>query len=333
MTRPNAAIIGAGLAGAACARQLKAAGYEVVLFDKGRGPGGRLSTRRADTPLGEIAFDHGAQFLTARSDSFRAFLAQACKDGFAAEWAGRVVSIDRGGNSVPLKADTRYVGTPGMNAIVKAALHELDARFAHRVTRLSGKPGAWTLRFEDGSKAGPFDRIAITIPPEQLIDLLARSDGDFPEMILEARDARIAPCQAVMAAFDAPFDPGFAGAKLLGGGVRWIARMNSRPGYSGPEAYVLHASPDWSRVHLDAEPEDVIRTLCEEMFVRFGLPRPAWATAHRWLYALSEEAPGTPAAIDETGTVGCGGDWRLGPRAEFAWTSGEALAQRLAGKL
>jgi predicted NAD/FAD-dependent oxidoreductase len=59
------AIIGAGMAGLACADALKEAGHNVALFDKGRGPGGRMSTRRMETPLGEVAFDHGAQYFTA----------------------------------------------------------------------------------------------------------------------------------------------------------------------------------------------------------------------------------------------------------------------------
>ena len=58
------AIIGAGMAGIACADALQAAGHAVAVFDKGRGPGGRMSTRRMETPLGTVAFDHGAQYFT-----------------------------------------------------------------------------------------------------------------------------------------------------------------------------------------------------------------------------------------------------------------------------
>jgi predicted NAD/FAD-dependent oxidoreductase len=63
-------IIGAGMAGLSCAQALRDQGHHPVLFDKGRGPGGRMSTRRIDTPLDEAAFDHGAQYLTARDPAF-----------------------------------------------------------------------------------------------------------------------------------------------------------------------------------------------------------------------------------------------------------------------
>ena len=64
------AIIGAGMAGLSCARQLEATGHRVSLFDKGRAPGGRMAVRRVDTALGEASFDHGAQYLTARDSEF-----------------------------------------------------------------------------------------------------------------------------------------------------------------------------------------------------------------------------------------------------------------------
>ncbi|MEO0944486.1 MAG: FAD-dependent oxidoreductase, partial [Pseudomonadota bacterium] len=56
-------IIGAGMAGIACARSLRAAGVPVRLIDKGRGIGGRVATRRAEVADALVTFDHGAQYL------------------------------------------------------------------------------------------------------------------------------------------------------------------------------------------------------------------------------------------------------------------------------
>lgn len=331
MTKQRAAVIGAGLAGAAAARALAARGWTPILFDKGRGPGGRLSTRRAETPLGEARFDHGAQFVTADGESFRTFLEDARAIGAAALWEGRVVSIDRGGNAEALRAKQRWVGAPAMNALVKAALDGQDVQFGRRAKTVRGTPGAWTIVFEDGETEGPFERVALTVPPEQLIDFLARSDADFPALISEANEARIRPCWTVMTLSDQTADIGFDGAKLLGGALRWMARMGSRPGRTGPDGWVLQASPDWSEAFLEEDGDTVARLLAEEAFIRFGLPQPVWTQAHRWRYAMVETAPGTPFKLDDSGTLGCAGDWRLGPRAECGWDSGEALGDALAG--
>ena len=64
-------IIGAGMAGLACARKLADAGITPVVLDKGRGIGGRVATRR----VGDLQFDHGAQFVNAHGAGFATVLA------------------------------------------------------------------------------------------------------------------------------------------------------------------------------------------------------------------------------------------------------------------
>ena len=49
-------VVGAGVCGTTAARELRAHGCLVSIVDKGRGAGGRLSTRRTD----EGPFNHGA---------------------------------------------------------------------------------------------------------------------------------------------------------------------------------------------------------------------------------------------------------------------------------
>jgi renalase len=108
-------VIGAGVAGLACARRLAAGGARVVVVDKGRGPGGRLSTRRVATALGEVGFDHGAQFLTARDPDFSALTRDWLARGLLAPWNG-VVRLAADGTNAPLSGDPLLVGVPGMNA-------------------------------------------------------------------------------------------------------------------------------------------------------------------------------------------------------------------------
>ncbi|MEM7652453.1 MAG: FAD-dependent oxidoreductase, partial [Pseudomonadota bacterium] len=60
------AIIGAGISGLAAADRLRLSGHSVTLFDKSRGVGGRMATRRSD----HGSFDHGAQYFTVRDGRF-----------------------------------------------------------------------------------------------------------------------------------------------------------------------------------------------------------------------------------------------------------------------
>jgi len=86
-------IVGAGMAGLACAEELTRHGHAVLLFDKGRGPGGRMSTRRIQTSAGEAYFDHGAQYFTVRDDAFRRQVAGWASEGVAAAWPVTSVNV------------------------------------------------------------------------------------------------------------------------------------------------------------------------------------------------------------------------------------------------
>ena len=70
-------ILGSGIAGLAAARLAEKENKSVLVVDKGRRLGGRVSTRRKNGFL----FNHGAQFVTARGNRFSALLADASKCG------------------------------------------------------------------------------------------------------------------------------------------------------------------------------------------------------------------------------------------------------------
>ncbi|KQN90093.1 hypothetical protein ASE95_15430 [Sphingomonas sp. Leaf231] len=115
-------IIGVGMAGLSCAQTLRHQGHNVIVFDKGRGPGGRMSTRRVGTPLGEAAFDHGAQYLTVRDPAFLAQVDRWVRDGRVARWS-------RAG------ADD-WVGTPAMNEPIRAIALDCDVHWNSAIDNL-----------------------------------------------------------------------------------------------------------------------------------------------------------------------------------------------------
>jgi len=85
-------VIGAGMAGLACARRLAAEGAHVLVVDKARGAGGRASTRRGDG----TSFDHGAQYFTARDAGFAAATAGWVATGVVARWDARIIRLEAG---------------------------------------------------------------------------------------------------------------------------------------------------------------------------------------------------------------------------------------------
>lgn len=320
------AIIGAGLAGLSAAAVLKAGGVDVRLFDKGRGAGGRMSTRRAETPMGVLRWDHGAQYFTARDGAFAEAIEDWVRAGVAAQWRADFRVIEASGQSAkPLKDMPRYVGAPSMNAILKHMASGHDVSWERRVLRIK-RDGVYSqLIFEDGSVEGGFDAVIVAVPAEQAVDLL---EGGGPEMATVAANITSAPCWAVMLAFDVPTKIAFDGAKVTSGPLAWVARNSVKPGRKGGETWVLHASPDWSRTNIERDKEDITDALVSAFLELTDVSAPVFAAAHCWRYAQVEAPVGHVLWAPEAGIGACG-DWCLGGKVEAAWLSGKALAEEV----
>ena len=306
------AIIGAGMAGLSCADALKQGGHTVQLHDKGRGPGGRMSTRRMATELGEASFDHGAQYFTARDPHFRRQVDGWCAAEVAAPW--------------PAAGEEAWVGAPGMNSLIRhmAASHAVS--WGSLVTGMVRSGKDWWLVGEE-AKQGPFDAVILAIPAEQAAAILSLHDFAMARVALMARSQ---PCWTGMFVFDAPLDHA-SGVIRDTGDLAWAARNNAKPARSGPEAWVVQANRAWSATWLEASQEEVADRLLAALAEATGqaILEPVAATAHRWRYALSA---GTGDGALWNGELGIGtcGDWLLGPRIECAWLSGQMLADKIA---
>lgn len=303
------AIIGAGMAGLSVATRLHEAGARCTVFEKSRGLGGRMATRRA----GALRFDHGAQYFTARGESFRSRLLAWQGRGAVAEW-------------LPGK----WVGTPGMTAPARSLAEGLQVVREYPVTGLAGGPGRWRL-VSPAAPASPsdqqtFDTVIMAIPAPQAAPLAASAGIRFAAL----ERVRYAPCLTLMLAFDRPTEIGEPVLSPADGPIAWIARNNTKPGRAAAlETLVVHAAPEWSRAHLDDDPDRTAAALFQVARPWIGAADPTVRIAHRWRYARVEQVAGMPFAWDPARRVGACGDWGGGARVEAAFDSGEALAAAL----
>lgn len=307
------AIIGAGMAGLSCGQRLAAAaGHRVRLFDKGRGPGGRMSSRRMELDGEQLTFDHGAQYFTANSDVFARQVAQWQADGVVARWQAA------GGDA--------WVGTPAMNAPVKAMAAQHDVSFGTRIDAIEAAGQGWRLAGE-GAPDDVFDAVVSAVPAEQAAPLLAPHTAEMAEL---AEGTLSHPCWTLMVAFERPAnlpdvirDAGF---------ISWATRNSSKPGRDAGECWVVQASPEWSRAHLEQQPGVIVALLLLALrqLGRGCLPDIRQATAHRWRYAIGGNA-GRGAMWDAQAGLGMCGDWLAGGRVEAAYLSGLQLAEQVLG--
>lgn len=332
MKQPSIAVVGAGVAGLACARHLTEAHLDVRLFDKGRSPGGRLATRRTETPLGEVSFDHGAQYISVRDSAFARVMDDFAPTGAAALW-----EFDDGMNDPARTRLPRWVGTPGMSALARHMTGRLAIKTSVLVTRVRTEGDGWRLDIDSpdqdqSASEGPFDALVLALPAEQAAPLLAPV---APALAVEATAARTAPCWAALFAFDRRFNAPFE-ARRFGAdeALLWVVRETSKPGRTGSEAWVVHASSAWSRANLDLTPQQAADVLFSAFRVVVPeAPQPIWLQAHRWRYAFVETPASSPFAWDADLRLGLCGDWRIGARVEAAWLSGDGLGAAMRSAL
>lgn len=311
-------VVGAGMAGLACARTLSDAGLRVTLLDKGRrGPGGRLATRRHPPHT----FDHGAQFFTARRPVFRRLVESWHQAGLVDRWPTESVDIQNGRTEAE-EASERWVGRPKMSAVAAHLASDLDLRQGVNVTSLKRAGKRWQAQTDDGA---PFeaDLCVVTAPAVQSQGLL----GDHA-IAQRLAKVEIAPCIALMASFAQRVPVNWQAAALVDSPLSWIARDSSKPGRPEGERWVLHGSPEWSRRHLEDEPETWIEPMLEAFEAAGAAPLPVtdFVRAHRWRFARVTKPLGVDHLFDADCGVGYAGDACLGSRVEDAFLSGCAVA-------
>lgn len=299
------AIIGAGIAGLACADVLKAAGIDAVLFDKGRRPGGRVSSLRLDAD----AWDFGAPFLRASDPDFAGQLSAWAEAGIVSPW--------------PAGPKGAWVGVPAMAAIVDAQCAAHEVHFGAQIQRAEHRADGWYLHSTD-TAAGPFAALILALPAEQAAALLSLLDLG---MAREAAAVRSQARWAAMLAFDQPLT-GVPAFMQDNGDLAWAARESSKPERSAAsDCWVLHASSDWSARNLERDAADVARDLLA-LFADLSdraMPTPTFLKAHRWRFACPFGQRGT-VLWNPQQLLGACGDWCVAPGIEGAWLAGTQLA-------
>lgn len=305
------AVIGAGMAGLTCAQALRRHGVEVVVFDKGRGLGGRMATRRAE---GGFQFDHGVQYLTARTDGFSEMLKRAEADGAVARWP-------------QYHEEAAYIGMPGMTGLAKYLGLSLNIRTKTRIESIVKANGGWEVFWEGGNEV--FDRVVITVPAPQIDALLpAAFSFDTPLDTIQ-----MVPCLTMMVGLHRALEQTFVSRRAPDDDMSWIVCDSAKPGRPETTCIVAQADRDWSLRHLEYAPDDFAKLMLPLVCAVVGtdvMAEPAYLSGHRWRYGFVSQPLGQPYLVDKDETLFAGGDWCLGAKVEHAWSSGHAIAEKIA---
>jgi predicted NAD/FAD-dependent oxidoreductase len=319
------AVVGAGMSGLFAARALADAGHEVAVFERGRGAGGRMATRRQD----EYAFDHGAQYFTLKDARFGRYVKSWVQDGVVKPWQATLGKAKDG--TVTLLKDnvTRYVGVPSMSALPRHLSSSLQVTYRTRVKAVEAVAGKWRLVTAGALESGLFDVVILAVTPQQAVPLLA----NVPALAAQARTVKLLPCWATLVTFPHTLELGVDGAFVDHPALAWISRNASKPERPTPESWVLHATSDWSSTHLTAPRAEVAAALLAAFFQATGQApvEPLQLDAHRWGNALASTPLTVGCLWDGEARLGVCGDWCHASRVEGAFLSGMAVCGLVLG--
>jgi renalase len=323
------AIIGAGIAGAACALQLQSLGFEVQVYEKSRGASGRLSTRRNDA----WSADHGAQYFTARDPLFIEQVNRWIELGLVEEWYPKLGVYREGSWSESFSKDHRFVGTPEMTAPTKYLAKQLSVQYETTICAMEKNNHGWSLNsLEHGPLLKQFDFVVLAIPSPQVETLLKNVTGDvaeLPQSSSIATKSKMKSCWTMMVHFPHQSSFTFDAAFINQEAIAWIARNSTKPKRTGLDYWTVHASPDWSDAHLELDKADVSQKLLECMHQLGFNITDAQVTMHRWRYASGGLEPMIEYHYSTNDGLGFCGDWLHGGRVEGAWLSGMKLANKI----
>lgn len=325
----SVAIVGSGLAGLVAGRRLIQHGFNVVIYDKSRGPGGRLANKRSE--YGN--FDFGAQYFTCSSPIFKEQVEDWIQRGIVKEWKFNPKVIDSPGEIKEKENSTiRYVGIPKMTEISRDIEKDINVKnitYSTLITKITkSEDSKFTLFSNDTQIQNTFDLVIINTPPEQAIPLLSESNS-LQDI---CKNIKMSPCWALSLTFEKSLNLPVDGAFVNCSSISWISNISSKPERTqSPETWVIHSNCEWAKNNLEKQPDEVVNLLSEDFFTVLGIKKQNFihSIAHRWRYSIALSPLEKEILFDDDKRIGVCGDWCNKGKVEGAYVSGYNLAQKI----
>ncbi len=322
MKHIEVAIIGAGVTGLATASRLSPRNYRI--FEKSRGPGGRLASKRMDA----VRADIGAQFFTVRDHRFQVAVESAVAAGFVTQWKPNMGTFQDHQPIASPDHQARFVGHPYMNSLGRFLSQDIEIQTESRVQMVEPNGDLFRLILTS-QETLTADCVLVTAPVDQMVAMLQHFDVEQ----LGSRFAMDPTWTTVLSVEEPlrgsagePFDALFGGDHPL---FDFIAVENSKPGRQS-NYIVVHATPEWSTQHLESDPAEISELIREAFSETFQVTTQA-RLSHRWRYArpINPKFTAQKGIYQVSPNLWVAGDYLAGGRVEGAYLSGLEAAERI----
>ena len=321
----NIAVIGAGLAGITIALKINKK-FDVKVFEKSRGVGGRMSTRQ-ETPY---FFDHGAQFFKIKTSDFKNFLSELFSQQIIQPWSFRLAYFDRQ-NLSKIKLikheDKFYVGVPNMDSIIKYLSKKCNVILNTKIEKIIKKNDKWNLFDQNEKSHGSYDWIILTLPAQQSLELITNKIS-FYSLI---KKIKMKGCFSLMVGINKSFNLDYDAALIEKEDIAWIALNNSKPSRMKKNCLIINSSYEYASKNINTPRDKVLKHLLSKSsrLLNYDLFTSTMIKMHQWRYVEAESSPVENFFIDYKEKVAVCGDWFINSRVEGAFISANELSKEI----
>ena len=316
-------VIGSGISGATIANLLNKK-FQVNLYDKGRGPGGRASFKRVK---GQIGFDHGTQYFSPKTIEFKKFANRLIKIKILKKWSGNHIFLNS--KKKENKKHIKIIGKKGNNDICKFLLKKVKCFYQSEVKKIYYKNKLWFLLFTDG-KIRTYKGVILTCPFPQLKKLSEKFiNNRFIKRKLKM-DANITVMIAIKKNKKSPssflFDD-----PVLG----WAGNENTKKRFKSKyDLWTLQSTFKWANKNIDKNKKNLKKNskiLIDKFFklTKIKKTKVIYSINHGWKYSSNSKPLKIRSYWDPQKKIGVCADWFIGPRLESGWISAHDLFKKI----
>ena len=316
-------VIGSGISGATIANLLNKK-FQVNLYDKGRGPGGRASFKRVK---GQIGFDHGTQYFSPKTIEFKKFVNRLIKIKILKKWSGNHIFLNS--KKKENKKHIKIIGKKGNNDICKFLLKKVKCFYQSEVKKIYYKNKLWFLLFTDG-KIRTYKGVILTCPFPQLKKLSEKFiNNTFIKKKLKM-DANITVMIAIKKNKKSPssflFDD-----PVLG----WAGNENTKKRFKSKyDLWTLQSTFKWANKNIDKNKKNLKKNskiLIDKFFklTKIKKTKVIYSINHGWKYSSNSKPLKIRSYWDPQKKIGVCADWFIGPRLESGWISAHDLFKKI----
>ena len=301
----NVAIVGAGFSGCLLFNRLKENGFDITIFDKSRGTGGRLSTKYIEDKF----IDHGTPFIKTQ-------------DKFLIEFLDEKVL-----ENLLNKKNNEYFPINGINKLCSSMIDKSSLIKNSRIKKAFYENKKWTLIDENQQLFEGYDFLVLTNPAKQILEL----DLKLSENIKNSLESVYYDSIVSLICYSNK-NCGIDLSKLENNkNIKKVVNNSLKYEYKDFDSYIIHFNEEFSNKYCNNSKEEIFDKVYNIINKELDteIKKSFETIEHLWKYAFAKNSLNKDFLFDESIMLGVCGDYFKYKNLESSFHSSLKLSEKI----